>query len=62
MSLRLETDGQRNLDKRHRGVMQQFFGALNSSSQKKLMRSKTRCRPELRGEVHPAQSRDPSEI
>jgi hypothetical protein len=62
MSLSLEADGQCDLDKRHGGLAQQFFGTLDSSPQKILMGSKTGRGPELRGEVHSAQSRHGGQI
>jgi len=62
MRLRLETDGQRDLDKRHGGLTQQFLGTLDSPPQKILMGPETRRRPELGSEVHSAQSRDRCQI
>jgi hypothetical protein len=62
MSLRLEADRQGNLDKRNFGPLEQFFGTLDPSLQDILVGPQTHRRPELRGEVHPAQACDRCQV
>jgi hypothetical protein len=62
VSLRLKAHHQSDFDDRRRRVLQQFLGPLNPPPQNKLVGSQICRRPELRSEVHSAQSRDRSQL
>jgi hypothetical protein len=62
VSLRLEAHRQGDFDDWRRRVLQQFLSPQNSPPQNKLVRSQICRRPELRREVHSAQSCDGSQL
>ncbi len=62
MSLGLEPDRQRDIDEGDFGLLEQLFGGLDPPLQQIFMGPHPDRRPELRGKVHPAQTRYRCEV
>jgi len=62
MSLGLESNRQSYVHERNFGLLQQFFGALDSPLQQIFMRPHSERSPELRSKVHPTEPGNHGEI